>query len=202
MTRRRALLAVPALSLVAASGGARAAAALPPGGYRFRLLREGREVGTHSVQAEPDGTVRSVVTVEVKLMSITVFRMRHEYAERWQEGRLLGYAALTRRGGEEGRVELAASPAGLRGRGPEGPLSLPAEAGPLAWWAPAHLVDRPLFDTATGQPLPGAPQRSREGAETVWSWPERGMEARYDAAGRWLSFRMRGDDGSLITYAA
>lgn len=199
---RRALLAAPALGLAAAllpAGAARAA--LPPQGYRFRLLREGREVGRHSVQAEADGSVRSVVLVEVKLLSFTVFRMRHEYAERWQGGRLVGYAALTERNGAQGRVALAATPEGLRGRGPEGEaLALPAEAAPLAWWAPDHLPGRPLFDTATGALLEGAPQRGRAGAETLWQWAPRGMVARYDAAGRWTGFRMLGEDGSEVIY--
>ncbi|MDQ1078611.1 DUF6134 family protein [Pseudoroseomonas cervicalis] len=197
---RRLLLGAPALGLAALLAPGAGRAALPPQGYRFRLLREGREVGRHTVQAEPDGTVRSVVLVEVKLLSFTVFRMRHEYAERWQGDRLAGYAALTERNGSQGRVELAATAEGLRGRGPEGALALPAAAAPLAWWAPEHLPGRTLFDTATGQVLEGAPQRGREGGETLWQWAPRGMVARYDAAGRWTGFRMLGEDGSEVIY--
>lgn len=191
--RRRALLAAPLLALPAV------ALALPAGGYRFRLMREGREIGTHTVQAEPGGVTRTVVTLEVKLLSFTVFRMIHDYAERWQEGRLVGFAARTVRNGDEGRLTLVATPDGLRGEGPEGPVRLPAEAAPLSWWAPEHL-DRPLFDTATGKPLASAPRRGREGALIRWEWAERGMVALYDAKGRWVAFSMRGDDGSTVRY--
>lgn len=193
--RRRALLGAAVLAMPLP------ALAMPAQGYRFRLMREGREIGTHTVQAEPGGVTRTRVALEVKLLSFTVFRMTHEYAERWQGGRLVGFAARTLRNGDEGRLDLTATPEGLRGEGPEGPVRLPAEAAPLSWWAPAHL-ERPLFDTATGQPLPSAPQRSRQGALTRWEWPERGMVALYDAAGRWVAFSMRGEDGSTVRYEA
>lgn len=193
--RRRTLLAAPLLALPTT------ARALPEGGYRFRLVREGREIGTHTVRTEPGGVTRTVVKLEVKLLSFTVFRMTHDYAERWRDGRLVGFAASTVRNGDEGRLELVATPAGLRGQGPEGAVQLPAEAAPLSWWAPGHL-DRPLFDTATGKPLASAPQRSRQGALTRWEWPERGMVALYDAAGTWVAFSMRGDDGSTVRYEA
>ncbi|MXP63165.1 hypothetical protein E0493_07330 [Roseomonas sp. M0104] len=194
MMRRRALLGAPLLALLPPT-----ARAFPAEGYRFRLMREGREIGTHTVRSEPGGVTRTAVTLEVKLLSFTVFRMTHEYAERWQGGALVGFAARTVRNGDEGRLNLVATADGLRGEGPEGAVRLPAEAAPLSWWAPAHL-ERPLFDTATGKPLPSAPQRSRQGALTRWEWPERGMVALYDAAGTWVAFSMRGDDGSTVRY--
>ncbi|MDJ0390501.1 DUF6134 family protein [Roseomonas sp. E05] len=193
--RRRALLAAPLLALPVATR------AMPTGGYRFRLMREGREIGTHTVRAEPGGVTRTVVTLEVKLLSFTVFRMTHDYAERWQDDRLVGFAARTLRNGNEGRLQLVATPGGLRGEGPRGTVRLPAEAAPLSWWAPGRL-DRPLFDTATGLPLTSAPQPSPHGALTRWEWRERGMVALYDAAGTWVAFSMRGDDGSTVRYEA
>jgi len=195
LIRRRALLAAPLLALPLSAG------AMPAGGYRFRLVREGREIGTHTVRTEPGGVTRTTVALDVKLLSFTVFRMTHDYAERWQGGRLVGFAARTLRNGDEGRLELVATPDGLRGEGPEGAVRLPAEAAPLSWWTPAHL-ERPLFDTATGKPLTSAPQRSRQGALARWEWPERGMVALYDTAGTWVAFSMRGDDGSTVRYEA
>jgi len=192
---RRALLAAPLLALPAATW------ALPASGYRFRLLREGREIGTHTVRPEPGGVIRTLVVLEVKLLSFTAFRMTHDYAEHWQDSRLVGFAARTVRNGAEGRLRLVATPEGLRGDGPEGPVRLPAEAAPLSWWAPERL-NRPLFDTATGQPLASAPRHSREGALTRWEWPARGMVALYDAKGTWVAFSMRGDDGSVVRYEA
>ncbi|MFC3125735.1 DUF6134 family protein [Pseudoroseomonas globiformis] len=176
-----------------------AGAVLPRDGYRFRVLRDGRAVGTHTVGAEPDGIVRTVLSLEVKLLSFTVFRMRHEYAERWQDDRLLSFAAHTIREGRETRLDLAATPQGLRGRGPGGEILLPPAALPLSWWEPAHLR-QPLFDTATGEALQGGPSPQRDQGGTRWLWPERGAAAYYNANGRWVGFTMRGDDGIPVQY--
>lgn len=192
--RRRALLAAP---LLLAAVPARSAA--PANGYRFRVLREGREIGTHSVRMEPGGVARTVVALEVKLLSFTVFRYHHDYAERWEGGRLVGFASRLEKEGKVQSVALQAGAEGLRGTGPEGPVALPATAAPLSWWAPEHL-DRPLFDAATGQPLAEPPLRDRADGMTRWRWPARDMVALYDAAGRWVAFTMRGDDGSAVRY--
>ncbi|PHK96317.1 hypothetical protein CR162_02960 [Pseudoroseomonas rhizosphaerae] len=172
---------------------------MPAAGYSFRVLREGREIGTHSVRREAGGVVRTVVALEVKLLSFTVFRYHHDYAERWEGGRLAGFASRLEKDGKAARLELLAGPEGLRGTGPEGTVTLPATAAPLSWWAPEHL-DRPLFDAGTGLPLAEPPSRDWQGALTRWRWPARDMVALYDSAGRWVGFTMRGDDGSAVRY--
>lgn len=192
--RRRALLAAPLLLAAAPARGA-----VPANGYRFRVLREGREIGTHSVRMEPGGVTRTVVALEVKLLSFTVFRYHHDYAERWEDGRLVGFASRLEKDGKAQSVELRVAADGLRGTGPEGRLALPATAAPLSWWAPEHL-DRPIFDAGTGQPLAEPPVRDRADGMTRWRWPARDMVALYDAAGRWVAFTMRGDDGSAVRY--
>lgn len=195
--RRRALLAaplLPALLLAAPPAGA-----MPAGGYRFRVLREGREIGTHSVRMEPGGVTRTVVALEVKLLSFTVFRYHHDYAERWEGGRLVGFASRLEKDGKVQLLDLRSGAEGLRGTGPEGAVALPATAAPLSWWAPEHL-DRPLFDAGSGLPLAEPPLRDRADGMTRWRWPARDMVALYDAAGRWVGFTMRGDDGSAVRY--
>lgn len=198
---RRGVLMAPLLAFGALPLLPRAAWAMPAGGYRFRVVREGREIGTHTVRQEPGGVTRTVVALEVKLLSFTVFRMTHDYAERWQGERLVGFAARTLKDGTETRLELVASGEGLEGRGPLGAVRLPADSAPLSWWAPERL-NRPLFDTATGEPISTPPRRGREGALTRWQWAERGMVALYDSAGTWIGFTMRGDDGSAVRYEA
>ncbi|MFZ6764487.1 MULTISPECIES: DUF6134 family protein [Acetobacterales] len=187
-----ALLALPGLS---------ARAAIPPAGYRFRVLRGDSEIGTHLVRAEPDGTIRTEVALAVTMLGITVYRHAHDYSERWQGERLLGFASRTLRNGRETRLRLVATAEGLAGEGPEGALRLPAEAAPLSWWEPGRM-GRPLFNAHTGRMLDGAPRRDQLGALMRWRWPEGDMAALYDAAGRWVGFTMRGDDGSAIRYEA
>jgi hypothetical protein len=70
---RRAFLTLPALLPMAA----RAA----PGAVRFRVLREGREIGTHQVWLSGNAaklSVQTEIALQVKLAGFTVFRLRHD----------------------------------------------------------------------------------------------------------------------------
>lgn len=201
--RRRGLLALPLSATLAVPPMSLLPAfplrAMPAAGYRFRVLREGREIGTHSVRVEPGGIVRTVVALEVRLLSFIVFRYRHDYAERWNGEQLVGFASRLEKDGEVQSLELLAGTGGLSGTGPQGRVALPAMAAPLSWWAPEHL-DCPLFDAGTGLPLTEPPARDRQGALTRWRWAPRDMVALYDPASRWVGFTMRGDDGSAVRY--
>jgi hypothetical protein len=190
---RRLLLVLPLVGLAPPAFAAASPAC------RFRVLREGRPVGTHSVTLAPDGAIQSRLDLEVKLLSFTVFRYLHENAERWQGDRLVGFASRSLRDGRETRVTLQAGPGGLTGQGPDGPLSLPAEAAPLTWWQPDRL-QRPLFEVATGLPVRQPPLRGNAGGMTQWKVPDGGPAAVYDGTGRWVGFTMTAEDNSAIRY--
>ena len=169
---------------------------------RVRVLREGREVGTHVVTREGAEATRSRLEILVRLAGYTVFRSTVESRETMAGGRLVAFENVTDRNGRTTRLTVRAAGAGLRAEGSEGAFDLPREALPLAWWAPARFAGAPLFEPATGRLL-GAPRRSaRAGGGYAISLPgqEPPTEGFYDAAGAWVGLSTRGTDGSLVTY--
>lgn len=198
MIPRRALplLAFPVL--------ARPAAAALPAEYRFRVMREGSQIGTHRVAFAPAGdelTARTDVEIAVKLAGFTVFRLTHRLSETWAAGRLRSVVSRLDRNGRVAEMEARAEGGAVAVRGPEGAHRLPADAAPLTWWEPGRF-NRPLFDNGTGKPL--RLQWSRAplpggGARWTAAGDEEG-EGTYAADGTWLAWRTKGEDGSTVVY--
>jgi hypothetical protein len=197
---RRRTLPLLALPLLAGPLPARAAG----GELRFRIMREGSAIGTHTVTiAETAGgqTARTLVAIQVKLMGITVFRLTHDFTEVWSGGRLASVTSRHDRNGTVVTMAARADAGGLVVQGPGGASRLPAEASPLSWWD-SRRFSGPLFDNETGKLL--SLQWSRTalpGGGTRWraAGDEEG-EANYAADGTWLDWKTKGDDGSLVTY--
>jgi hypothetical protein len=169
---------------------------------RFRVMREGREVGTHVVTREGAEATRSRLEIHVRLAGFSVFRSVVESRETVSAGRLVAFENLTDRNGRTTRLAVRAAGAGLRAEGSEGVFDLPREALPLAWWVPARFAGAQLFEPATGRLL-GAPRRApRPGGGYAVTMPgqEPPTEGFYDASGAWVGLATRGSDGSLVTY--
>jgi hypothetical protein len=197
MLGRRALplLAVPLL--------ARPAAALPAE-YRFRVVREGSQIGTHRVAFASTGdelSARTDVDIAVKLAGITVFRLTHRFSETWAGDRLRSAASRYDRNGRVAEMEARAEGNAILVRGPEGALRLPADAAPLTWWNPGRF-NRPLFDNNTGKPLQVQWSRAPlPGGGVRWiATGDTESEGAYAADGTWLGWRTKGEDGSTVVY--
>lgn len=196
--RRRALLplALPALPR---------AAAAQPGEYRFRVVREGSQIGTHRVAfspAEGNGvTARTEVDIAVRLAGITVFRLAHRFSETWAGDRLRHAASRYDRNGRATEMEARAEGDAVLVRGPEGALRFPADAAPLTWWHPGRL-NRTLFDNSTGKPLRIQWARAPlPGGGVRWTGTgDTESEATYAADGTWLGWRTKAEDGSVVVY--
>ncbi|WP_043336325.1 DUF6134 family protein [Belnapia moabensis] len=195
LRRHLPLLALPILSWPAGA---------IPAVTRFRIMREGSAIGTHTVTLSEAGgalTARSEVAVQVKLVGITVFRLTHNFTEVWAGDRLRSVTSHHDRNGTVKDMTARAEGGAILVQGPEGPLRLPAEAAPLSWWD-ARRFDRPLFDSETGKPLRLQWTRTPgPGAATTWraTGDEEG-EGQYAADGTWLAWRTKGEDGSLVIY--
>ena len=125
MMLRRAFLALPGLLLPISVFAA-------PGPVRFRVLREGREIGTHQVRLSGNAqrlTVQSDIALQVKLAGFTVFRLRHEIAEEWANDRLQRLTSRHDRNGTVTEARVAVEGGALVAQGPEGTQRLPAELG-------------------------------------------------------------------------
>ena len=194
---RRALLSLPGLLLPA---GAFAA----PGPARFRVLRDGKEIGTHQVRLSGNAqrlTVQSDITLQVKLAGFTVFRLRHEIAEEWANDRLQRLTSRHDRNGTVTEARVAVQGGALVAQGPEGTQRLPANAAPLTWWNGGNF-SRPLIRPLTCTLIPGAAARSAAPSGGVQFTLNGAVEAvaRYDAAGRWVALATKGEDGSAVVY--
>lgn len=182
----------------------RLAAAQPAAEYRFRVLREGGQIGTHRVSfatAGGESTARTDVEIAVRLAGITVFRLTHRFSETWAGERLRLAVSRYDRNGRVSEMEARADGDAVLVRGPEGTLRLPAGASPLTWWNPGRF-NRPLFDNNTGKPLrvqwaraplPGGGVRWTATGDTE-------SEGTYAADGTWLGWRTVAEDKSIVTY--
>ena len=197
MMLRRAFLTLPGLLLPISVIAA-------PGPVRFRVLREGKEIGTHQVRLSGNAqrlAVQSDIALQVKLAGFTVFRLRHEIAEEWANDRLQRLTSRHDRNGTVTEARVVAEGNALVAEGPEGTARLPANAAPLTWWNGAHFA-RPLIRPLTGKPLAATPIRSAVpggGAQFTLNAEVESI-ARYDADGRWVGFSTKGDDGSAVSY--
>jgi len=206
MIARRAL---PILFAAAPGAALAQGRGLPPReGYRWQVVRQGSAIGTHTItftQRGEEVVALSDVSITPSFLGVVVYRYEHRYTEVTRGGRFVSVASRLNRNGTVVEVEGRAVQGAVEVRGPEGLLRLPPAAVPLSWWEPQRFGGAvPLFGTSTGRPfdlrwtreaLPGGATRWRTAGE---------IEAvlDYTAAGRWVGYSVKGDDGSTVSYAA
>jgi hypothetical protein len=176
-----------------------------PADIGFAIVREGREVGTHTVRFRAEGGLlraRSEVRIVVRLAGIPVFRYSHDTEEAWRGDRLDALDSRLDNNGRPGLCEARAEAGGLRLRGTAGEALLPPIAAPLTWWRATSLLGGvPLFDPRHGLPVSPELRRRPDGAgQRVMLVGGEGAEVVFDAAGRWVGFSTTGEDGSRVTY--
>lgn len=181
--------------------------AQPARDYRWRVMRNGTAIGTHNVSVTERGGERITVSenlVTPRVMGVVVYRYEHRLTEVSRGGRFVSVRSSLNRNGSIIQVEAEAGPQGVTLRGPEGTLNLPAQAVPLAWWEPQRFGGgTPLFGTTTGKALDL--RWTREALAGGVRWRTAGeIEAvlEFDAAGRWVAYQVKGDDGSVVIYEA
>jgi hypothetical protein len=173
---------------------------------RFRVLRQGGAIGSTQFTIEAAGAAleaRVETEIAVRLAGLTVFRFTQRFHERWQEGRLVAAEGRRDRNGTVTEMSARAEAGAVVTQGPEGGFRLAAEAAPLSWWDPTRF-GRPLFATDTGKPL-GAlavARRPRPGGGEFLRVTGAGeeSEAQYDAAGVFVAWWTRAEDGSVVSY--
>lgn len=192
----RALLTLPALLPMAALAS--------PGAVRFRVLREGREIGTCHVRLSGHAaklSLQTEIAPHVKLAGFTAFRLRHDLAEEWANDRLQRLTSRHDRNGTVTEARVLAEGNVLVAEGPEGAARPPANAAPLTWWNGANF-SRPLIRPLTGKALAATPTRSAVPGGGVQFTLSGEVEAvaRFVAEGRWVGFSTKGEGGSTVTY--
>jgi hypothetical protein len=156
----RHLMAIAALLVATsahASGGAGVAGAMTDREWNFRVLLDGREIGSHRYVLRSDGAateVESRASFDVRILFLNAYRYRHEARERWR-GTCLD--RLESRTDTNGSVEAVAAEArgdGLRVAGPSGEARVPGCVMSFAYWNPRILEADRLLNSQTGELLP------------------------------------------------
>jgi hypothetical protein len=134
LATRRDLTLMAVGSLMAGYGGrllARPALAQSvPADATFDVLRGKARIGQHAITFTPVGNGFRAVTeldLPVKLAFITLFDLRHQSEELWQDGRLVELRSATQDGADHFEVSAEAVADGIRCDSPAGTIYTPPE---------------------------------------------------------------------------
>jgi hypothetical protein len=148
-------LAVLVASPAAAASNDLALATFPPAGrLDYKVVREGDDIGTQSVEFIRSGdrlTVRTHVNILVTVLGIPVFRFVHEAEEQWQNGQLTAFKSKSNDDGEPRDVALKLDGDRLRGTYNGRTLDLPASLIPASLWRPDTVQRSVLLDPIKGR---------------------------------------------------
>ena len=123
MFSRRAALRLIAAGALGAAVPRLARADLLPPPVKFRILRDGKQIGVHSVGFESVGSglrVATAIDLEVKIAFISAFRFSHRGTERWEGDRLVELKSTTDENGEHFEVSGKLGADGLLITAPNG----------------------------------------------------------------------------------
>jgi hypothetical protein len=133
-----------------AQGGAWQLSAIPAAGrLDYEVIREGEEIGTHSVTFWHEGRHLVIVTrtnIAVKLLGIKLYGFQYEAEEHWLDGGLTRLTSRTNNDGEMLTVNLAKASGRLRGVCNGTFLDLPADLLPISVWHPDFVRQSLVLD--------------------------------------------------------
>jgi len=192
-------------------------AALPvPAGdmLAFRMVRQGSEIGRHTVAFARQGdvtTVRITVDAVVKFLSIPIVRYTHRAVETWQGARLAGLAAETDKNGDREWAKAELGDQGLVVTGSKTARYVaPVGAIPTSYWD-KKMLDGRMISLEDGVLL--APKVAELRTDTIRLASGREIAANhynlsgafdvdlwYDATNTWAGMAMTVKDGSEVRY--
>jgi len=211
MRIRSCIAASAAAALLVCASGAGAA---PRQDYDFRVLVDGRPIGTQSFHFSRDGAgyeMSTVARIKVRLLFLTAYRFHQTAVEHWRGGCLRAIRSRTDDNGDRYRIRGTADASGLAltVNGSEDTLDQ-ACVHTFAYWNPRLLRSQRLLDSETGKlkkvslarlgrrPLPWDPDtratsyrlHTGDGPTQLW----------YNANGRWLGLRSKLKNGHTVVY--
>lgn len=198
------------------------AAALAPGlalanverEWRFRVLLDGSEVGTHTFRvAERDGERRvdSDARFKVRLLFIDAYTYAHEARERWQGECLAGLDSRTDDNGKRVAVRGASDGTRFEVERAGGRARLPGCVMSFAYWNPAMLKQPQLLNVQTGEltdvriePLGEETLRVRGVSTSARRYalhaPKFRIDLWYAAGESWVQLESRTESGRMLRY--
>lgn len=190
-----------------------AAHAAAPATLDFTILRNGDEVGRHTVkfQNNADGLKVTVDTaVVVTVFSIPVYRFEHHGEELWRNAALAALSSNTNDDGTHHRLNVAADPSGLAVTGDDKPSRLSLSTLPASLWNAATVRQAALMNTLDGHVMTVSVKDLGEDTVAVHGQPraahhytlsgDLSRELWYDADGTLVQVRFKAKDDSDLRY--
>ncbi len=182
--------------------------------WRFRVLLDGREIGSHEFRVtERDGErhVESDARFTVKFLFIDAYTYTHRARERWQGDCLAAIEADTDDNGEALAVRGARDGEGFAVDTADGRAQLPGCVMSFAYWNPAMLRQAELLNAQTGElvavrvePLGEETVAARDASLAARRYalhaPGLRIDVWYADGSQWVQLESRTSDGRLLRY--
>ena len=181
---------------------------------RYAIMRNGDQIGTHTVEITRKGTETSVslnTNLAVKVLFITAYHLQTQDSERWVNGRLVALKSTTDNNGTRHNVSVVSKPSGLEidADGKTSQLDPNTVTGSL--WNADILHHMQFLDAQDGQVLPLTVIDNGPDDVSVAGHPVKAhhytLKSRYsqdvwfDDHQRLVQVKIVGSDGSVISYA-
>jgi hypothetical protein len=182
--------------------------------WRFRVLLDDREIGSHRftvTERNGERVVESDASFAVKFLFVDAYRYVHSARERWRGDCLESIEARTDDNGRELRVRGVREGERLDLATPDGRASLPGCVMSFAYWNPAMLEQPRLLNAQTGEhaevrvePLGNEPLvvRDRQVLAQRYAVHADGfrVDLWYAPGNRWVQLESRTANGQRLRY--
>mgnify|MGYP000439326985 CR=1 FL=1 len=184
----------------------------PDGKVDYVVKRNGEKIGALKMEFRQEGN-RLVVTsdygIQIRLMSIVLYRYDKRMTETYEDGRLVGYAAKIDDNGGKSSVSAVPDGDGLTIMHRAGTVNAPPGLYPSTYWPPETVNQTRLIDSSDGvlvdvKTEPVAEENLKVDGRTLKAKRyrmtgdlERDLWYAADG-GEWLKMRMKASDGSVI----
>lgn len=152
LTRRAALGGLAAGALLTPSLGLGAAS----GARRFRIIRDGDDIGRHDVTLTRSGdtvTAEIDISIKIKVLGITAYRYTMKNRETYTGGKLITVDSKVNDDGDAHFCTVRRSGDALKVEGSEYTGDAPGDAATTSYWSTDFLTRRTWISTQTGRPL-------------------------------------------------
>jgi len=206
-------LKVAAGILVALAFGANAAPGASSETLRFAIMRNGDQIGTHTVEINrgpKEISVNMSTDLAVKVMFITAYHLQYTTSEKWVGGKLVALNAESDDNGTKHKVSVTLKPNGLEVAADGKTSTVDKNIIPATLWNHEVVKRSQVLDPKDGEVVPitvtdqGAEDLTIDG-KTVKArhyvlkgkFPQ---DVWYDEKGRLVQSSLVAPDGSVILY--
>jgi Family of unknown function (DUF6134) len=189
------------------------AAQVPAGTLRYAILRNGDQIGTHTIEINrtgPETNVRVNTDLTVTVLFVTAYRLQHSATERWVKDQLMAFTSTTDNNGTRHKVTASGGASGLEVNVDGTTSKVDKNVVPESLWNPEMLKRKTAFNTLDGQVETvtvtdgGMEELSIDGrAVKAHRYAIKGkfsQDVWYDERGRLVQVKLIGSDGSVISY--